>query len=386
MIAIADPLGRRSHDAYHRFFRAASWSTNDLWRCLVVHIVTVLVASGTITLDCDDTLYKKSGRKIDGAGIFRDAVRSTRSRVVYALGLNLVVVTLRVAPPWGGMPIGVPLGVRLHRKGGPTTLDLAEEIVRELAQWLPGRAFLLCCDGAYASLAGRRLPATTVVSRMRRDAALYEPAPPRSGKRGRPRTKGPRLGTPAAIAHGLSNTEFDPVNVEWRGARKDLLVWSRPVLWYAVDKKNLVQLVIVRDPSGTMRDDFFFSTDLEVAPADVASSYAGRWCIECVNREVKQCLGAEDPQCWKHKGPERAASLSLWLYAAIWTWYLDSFGASPSWTVRPWYAKKVTPSFLDALAALRRTLWGERITAMSADRRLEPKILDSMLGALATAA
>jgi hypothetical protein len=221
---------------------------------------------------------------------------------------------------------------------------------------------------------------------MRRDAALYEPAPPRSGKRGRPRTKGARLATPEALAAGLSGKDMRAVEVEWRGGTKKLLVWSRAVLWYSVEKKDLLALVVVRDPEGVMRDDFFFSTDLEMAPGEVASSYAGRWSIECVNREVKQCLGAEDPQCWKLRGPERAASVSLWLYAAIWTWYIASFGDSPSFTIRPWYPKKATPSFLDALAALRRTLWGERITAMSAGGRLKPQILEGLLDALATAA
>jgi len=139
MICAEDPEGKRSHDAYHRFFRAARWSTNALSKALVPHMVAVLCPAGTVVLDLDDTLYKKSGRRIDGAGTFRDAVRSTRNKVVYATGLNLVIVTLGVCPPWGGMPIGVPVGVRLHRKGGPTTLDLAEEIICELAAWLSGR-------------------------------------------------------------------------------------------------------------------------------------------------------------------------------------------------------------------------------------------------------
>jgi len=100
MICAADPEGQRAHDAYHRFVRAARWSTSALWKVLVVHMVGVLAPASTLVLDCDDTLYKKSDRRVEGAGSFRDAVRSTRNRVVYATGLNLVVVTLRVRPPW----------------------------------------------------------------------------------------------------------------------------------------------------------------------------------------------------------------------------------------------------------------------------------------------
>ena len=387
MIAAADPEGKRAHDAYHRFFRSARWSTSALWKVLVVHAVGLLCPRGTVTLDCDDTLYKKAGRKVEGAGVFRDAVRSTRNKVVYATGLNLVVVTLRVTPPWGGMPIGVPVGVRLHRKGDEqTTVDLAEEIVNELASWLPGRGFVLCGDGAYASLARRGLPRTTVISRMRRDAALYGAAPGRTGKRGRPRKKGPRLPTPDEMAKHLCDADFQAVSADWRGRPKDLLVWSRRVLWYTLDKHHLVLLIIVRDPAGVMHDDFFFTTDLEADGGWVASMYAGRWSIECVNREVKQVLGAEDPQCWKYQGPERAASLSLWLYAAIWTWYIPTFGNAATWILRPWYMKKVTPSFLDALAALRRCLWAERITPLSSSGPLQPKIIDGLLDVLTRAA
>jgi hypothetical protein len=386
MICAADPEGKRAHDAYHRFVRAARWSTNALWKVLVINLVGVLAPDGTLVLDCDDTLYKKSGRKVEGAGSFRDAVRSTRNKVVYATGLNLVVVTLRIHPPWGGQPIGVPVGVRLHRKGGPTTLDLAEEIITEIASWLPERSFSLCADGAYASLARRGLPRTTLTSRMRRDAALYEAAPPRSGKPGRPRKKGKRLDNPEEMATKLKDDKFASVRVDFRGTMRDLLVWSRPVLWYTTDPDHLVLLVIVRDPEGVMRDDFFFTTDLDASPGDVASLYAGRWSIECVNREVKQCLHAEDPQSWKGKGPERAASLSLWLYAAIWTWYIPNFGTTVTWIMRPWYQKKTTPSFLDALAQLRRCLWSERISAMSSSGPLNPKMIDGLLDVLTRAA
>jgi hypothetical protein len=279
MVAAGDPQARRAHDAYHRFFRAGRWSTNQIWRVIVVHAVATLCPAGVVTLDVDNSLYKKSGRKIDGAGSFRDAVRSTRNKVVYATGLNLVIVTLRVIPPWATMPIGVPVGVRLHRKGGakPTT-ELAEQIIVELSAWLPERHFNLCGDGAYACLAGPALPRTTVTSRMRRDAALFEAAPPPTGKRGRPRTRGARLEAPTQMAAKLTNADFAPATVDWRGRPKNLLVWTKPVLWYSIHRHNMVLLMIVRDPAGVMHDDFFFTTDLDVdaTGAWVASHYTGR--------------------------------------------------------------------------------------------------------------
>jgi hypothetical protein len=76
-------------------------------------------------------------------------------------GLNLVVILLRVRPPWGGVPIAVPVNARLHRKKDPTsTVEHAEQMLREFATWLPDRDLHLCADGAYASLADADLPRT----------------------------------------------------------------------------------------------------------------------------------------------------------------------------------------------------------------------------------
>ena len=161
MIAVGDPGRRRAHDAYHRLVRDGAWSMTGLWRVMAIHAIGSFAPTGIVALDCDDTLFHKSGRKVEGAGVFRDAVRSTVRRVVYAVGLNLVVVTLRVQPRWGGTPIAVPVNVRLHKKKDTTTtIEHAAAMIRELADWLPERGFHLAADGAYATLAGAGLPRT----------------------------------------------------------------------------------------------------------------------------------------------------------------------------------------------------------------------------------
>jgi len=387
MIRVMYPGGRRAHDAYHRFLRAGAWSMAMLWKDLAKLLVERFYAEGVVVvLDLDDTLFHKVGRKIEGAGVFRDAVRSIPSLVVYALGLNLVVLTLRVRPPWGGEPLGLPINLRLYRKGGPSHLDLGEEMIGEVAGWFPSRSFRLACDGAYASLGGRSLPRTHVTSRMRRDAALYElPPPRRKGQRGRPRKKGDRLPNPEEMARKRRKGWVRAV-VDERGKAVERLLLCRPVLWYAVRQDRMVQLVMVRDPSGKERDDFFFSTDLEAAGADVTSHYAGRWSIEDTFRNVKQSLGGEDPQTWKGKGPERAAALSMWIYSAVWFWYITTQGTKITWVFLPWYPAKCMPSFADALATLRRVLWRERIFSRSERRPLPRKMLDLLVDTLAQAA
>ncbi len=107
---------------------------NRLWRVMTCHLVTSLCPTGAVELACDDTLFHHDGPKVHGAGIFRDAVRSTLRRVVYARGLNLVVITLQVHPPWGGCPVAVPVNVRVHNKHDTTTtIAHAAAMITEIA-------------------------------------------------------------------------------------------------------------------------------------------------------------------------------------------------------------------------------------------------------------
>ena len=161
------------------------------------------------------------------------------------------------------------------------------------------------------------------------------------------------------------------------------------MLWYRVCRTALVRLVIVRDPNGIEPDDFFFSTDLTATPAAIASRCAGRWSIEVTFRDTKQDLGGQNPQSFKRQGPERAACLALWLHGLTWFWYLEQHPQGGTWIPRPWYPRKATPSFLDALAALRRSLWQQRITELSADStgpNDKTVITDVLLDTLAYAA
>jgi hypothetical protein len=301
MMGLMDPATRAAHDAYHRLLRAGAWSPSACWVAIARVVVGAFGGDGCLVCYLDDTLFHKSGRKVDGAGSWRDAIRSTGTRVVYATGLNLVVLGVRVVPPWGGEPLALPMNVRLHRKGGATLPDLSAEMMGELAGWFPTRSFVLCTDGAYATLAGRGLERTHIVSRMRRDAALFEAAPPRTGRRGRPRTRGQRLATPDQLA--TRARKWVSADVDIRGKKVTRLLWAKDVLWYRVSPKATVRLVIVRDLTGVEHEDYFFTTDPDMAPADVVSIYAGRWSIEDTFRATKQSLGGEQPQSWKTKDP-----------------------------------------------------------------------------------
>lgn len=182
---VAEPFNERAHDAYHRFFRQGAWLMSEMWKEEALMLADAHRPDGRITLYMDDTLFHKSGRRIMGVGWWRDAVRSTGVEVVKSLGLNILVLAIRVDPPWGGEPLALPVGMRLHKKGGASLLELARELLCEVASWFPGREFDLCADGFFASLAGSMPEVFHLTSRIRKDAALYTLPPERKkGQRG----------------------------------------------------------------------------------------------------------------------------------------------------------------------------------------------------------
>ncbi|NIP22259.1 MAG: hypothetical protein GWN81_10320, partial [Phycisphaerae bacterium] len=384
ILPFADPTGQKAHDAYHRFFPDASWAMSELWRLLAILLARIFYPTGVIPTDLDDTLFHHSGRKVNGAGWWRDAVRSTGASVVQAWGLNLVVLTLRVNPPWGGEPLGLPINMRVHRKNGPTLIELASQMLTEVALWLPQRRFLCSADGFYASLAGEDIANTHIISRMRRDANIYDLlGKKRKKRRGRPRKKGKKLPAPEQMAKRIHN--FKLVKTCERGKSRKRLIYTRKVVWYRVSPKPVL-LVISRDPTGKEKDDFFFTTDLSLTAAEVTSGFADKWSIEDTFKNTRQFIGGQEPQTWKGKGPERAAGLSLWLYSAIWLWYLGQKSKRRYFFVQPWYPGKSAPSFADALSCLRRVLWRDRIKFMFGKKFVHNKNFEFLIEALAAAA
>ena len=384
----ADPKRDKCVQIYHHFFRAAAWTGGQRLACWAKFLVSRLCAGQkTLHLVIDDTTHKKTGRKVNGARTCRDAVRSTKNKTVFCWALPYVPICLVYQPPWGGEPLALPLNIRLNRKNtqGVTLLNHAADMLKELAEWLPDHDFRLASDGAFASLAGMLPSKVTLVTRIRRDAAIHDLPPPRiPGTRGRPRMKGVRLPKPAEWAKTIPDEEWKQVETRERGILRKRLVYTRPVIWAKVPKPIL--LVISRDPEGKEADDFFFSTDVKDDPARVIGELADRWSVEDTFRNVKQYLGAEEPQSWKDIAPERAGAFPYLVYGAVWLARIEREGQKTATLQREWYEEKKCVSFLDALADFRQRLWSERIKAMSTSRANLTIILKQLMQALIWAA
>jgi len=178
---------------------------------------------------------------------------------------------------------------------------------------------------------------------------------------------------------------WQTVRVCERGRIRTRWVYAQKVLWYRVLQTPIL-LVISRDPRGKEDDDFFFTTDVTMKPAEVIGCFADRWAIEDTFKYTKQFLGAQEPQTYKGQGPERAAALGLWLYSTVWLWYLNQKTTHRYFWVQPWYCQKTAPSFADAIRCLRRHVWRERIKYMFGNSAVHDKKFEFLLEALAPAA
>lgn len=385
----ADPDRIHAHDAYHRFFRASAWTRSKLFQALAEMLVKRFSPGNVLHLLGDDTVHKKTGRKVAGAKYCRDAVRSTAKKLVLAWGLQVVVLCIEVQPPWGGEPLALPINLRVYKKratddNGKSILDLMREMIQEVMKWFPDKIIYFVGDGFYAPLAADASPTFHVISRMRYDAALYcLPKKPLLGEKGRRKVRGDRLPNPEQIAAKARNWK-SIVTIE-RGEKKTRLVHVRRVVWDKVLRGRYIQLVISRDPSGREKDDYFFTTDTTLDPDMVIARYADRWAIEDTFRNGKQYLGIEEPQSWKKSGPEKVAIMGYAVYSFVWAWFIQ-LGNYLSFPDRPWFQEKSKPSFQDALAELRHQIWDGRISECVLDNPQLKKFTETLIESLSRAA
>lgn len=352
------------HSRAHRFFSKARWSADQLGLCLLELILGLLVpAEEPVRLVVDDTLFRRSGRKIYGACWHHDPLGVGRGAIAW--GNNWVVVGVLVDLPFvPHRPVCLPILARLWWPGRtPGRLDLAVEAVTVICGHLgPHRRVDLVCDGAYAGKALQRLPRqVTVTTRLRADAALSAlPGPRRPGQRGRTPTTGARLPDLHHLA-GLTSTPFALHTASLYGTRRALAVAHFACLWPSVFGARPVTVTLLRDPSAPDGFDLaLVSTDLAATAVQLVERYATRWPIEVCFRDARQDAGVGQARNRTRAAVERTVPFGLVCFSLAVVWYATC-GHHPAdlaarRALAPWYQTKTAPSVQDMLAKLRRVL------------------------------
>jgi hypothetical protein len=369
----------KAYHKYHRVLSRARWSSREAARRLLAELIGRFAPDGPVVVGLDDTIERRWGPKIKARGIYRDPVRSSRGHFVKASGLRWLSLMLLVPISWAGRAWALPFLTVLcpsersnkacrgrHKK----LTDWARQTILQLRHWLPGRKLVVVGDNSFAAI--ELLAAVSdhvaMVTRLRLDAALYEPAPPRPpGRPGRPRKKGRRLPTLKTVLTDAS-VEWTCVKATWWYGRKAkrLEVATGTAVWYHPGMPVVpLRWVLVRDPASGLEPKAFLSTDQQASPLDILSWFVRRWSVEVTFEEVRRHLGVETQRQWSDLAILRTTPCLLGLFSLV-TLMADRLSFQGELPVRgaAWYEKEHA-TFADALAAVRRTLWQRPDFSMS---------------------
>ncbi len=398
-------VGTGHWSRFHRFFSHASWDLDDLSMVLAKLVTTILAPGATFLWAVDDTLCRKRGLTLYGAGMHYDPLISSRAKSLVSWGHDWVVLCLVIVEPfWAPTKVfALPIAFRLYRnrqgltkgkkgcknakKSRPkqdpnhrTRPELALQLIELAAHWFPNDEIILTGDSAYG---GRsilsELPANVhLISHVHPKGALYEPAPPKTTKtRGRARKKGNRLPTMNQWAEDASQP-WTRLDFDQFGLHAALAVKTIQALYYKAGGDRLLTIVLVRDLEGKRPDQMFYCTKLDWTAEQILSAYSCRWAIECTFENCKQFLGLEDPANRLIKAVERTAPMALTLYSLVVVWFHKTGHQWLRFPFRPWYTKKEEPSFADMLTTLRRVSY-EGKTKILPLRQSEEKALIAQL-------
>lgn len=365
------------HDRAHNFFSRTAWSAETLGLYLSRLIVRVLLPDGAaLTVAVDDTLFKRRGKKVFGVGWQHDG--SARGRDGVGFGTCFVVLGIIVELPFCTRPFCLPVAARLWRpKTGTSKVEIAAALVKQLALWHRDRRIHLVADAAYHGPALRHLDARiTVTTRLPASAVLYGLAPPPTGRRGRPRLKGDRLGTPADLAKAAV---FTTAQVRRYGRTDTVHVTEIRCLWYGSFHTQTVRVILIRDQdTDTGYDLALVTTDLHSPAAALITRYAWRWSIEVTFAEAREHLHAGQARNRVRQAVERTTPFALYCYTIVVIWYA-AHGHAPADVAerrerQPWYTTKTEPAFADMIAKLRRVIIAARFSPAHAGRPTDPEI------------
>jgi hypothetical protein len=361
---------------YHRVLSRARWSSREVARVLLGLLVEAFVPEGSpLVVGIDETLERRYGRKISARGVYRDPVRSTHETFVKSSGLRWVCAMLLVEIPWASRVWALPFlsalapserYAALRGKRHKKITEWAWQMLLQVRRWYPKREIVAVADRAYASLKlldrCRRLRRPIAfITRLRLDAALYEPAPPRrQGQIGRPRLKGERLPNLSDVAQDPSTVWKSTKIANWYGSEdRTVEIASATAVWYSTGLFAVpIRWVLIRDPEGGFETQALLCTDLSADPERIVRWYVMRWQLEVTFQEARRHLGFATQRQWSELAIQRTTPALLGLFSLIalcaHRWMRQAAGTFRSRAA--WYRKR-HPTFADALAVVRKELW-----------------------------
>ncbi|HKB41776.1 MAG TPA: transposase [Gemmataceae bacterium] len=358
------------HDykAYYYFLGALGRKCELLAALLLRRAVALLAPRGRLLFALDDTPTKRYGKQVEGAGVHHNPTPGPADHK-FVYGHVWVTLAWVVRHPlWGTLALPLRALLYVRRQGiglleqgygvrFETKLQMAARLIDWLADWLKflGQPLWLVADGAYAKrpvLKQARARGVVVVSRLRKDAALWSvPTPPRPGQ---PRKRGPKptygkqaisLAKRAGHRGGWRSEPFVLYGEEVIKTYKTFLATYRPAY-------GLIRVVLVKERGGW---EAFFCTDPQASVAQVLEAYADRAAVEQGFKDLKEVHGVGQQQVRNYWANVAAYHLGLWWHTLIelWAWARPQ-GRLCDRSASPWDDPERRPSHADKRKALRQ--------------------------------
>jgi hypothetical protein len=394
-------LARERHFVnYHRVLSRAAWSSRAASRRLLGHLIEAFAPSGPVVLGIDDTIERRRGKRIAAKGIYRDPVRSSHGHFVKASGLRWLSLMLLAPVPWAGRVWALPFltalapSERYCRERGKRhkkLTDWARQLVLQARRWLPARDVVLVGDSGFAALellAALARHKVTGITRLRLDAALYDPAPPRlPGTNGRPRTKGARLPNLSEVLRSADTPWQRLVVRGWYGeGERDVEICSATAVWRHGGMPIVpIRWVLVRDPQHRFQPQALLCTDPRRTPEQILLWFIQRWQLEVTFQETRTHLGVETQRQWSDRAIARTTPSLLALFSLVTLLAAQLRPAEREAAASSAWYRKPRPTFSDTLAVVRRHIWREQGLLTSQRNSHVPKPRPALQRALAYA-
>ncbi len=391
---------------YHRVLNRAKWSSRELSRRLLVVLVHLFFAGNEpLIMGIDETIERRRGRTIAARGVYRDPVRSSKEFFVKTNGLRWISLMLLTPIPWAQRVWALPFltvlapSERYHEQRKirhKTITDWAWQMILQVSGWMPERSLVVVADGTYAVLdfllKVSRLPSVSVITRLRLDACLYDPAPVReAGKRGRQALKGKAQ---PKLASRLKDptTQWNTHTVSWYGGTtREVEIATGTALWYQSPVPPVpIRWVLIRDPEGIYEPMALLCTDQQAQAVQIVAWFVLRWTVEVTFHEVRDHLGMETQRQWSDVAILRTTPALLGLFSLV-TIFAQQLLDGQAFPIRQaaWYSKTL-PTFSDTLAFVRQHLWPSTFFSVSSSEgdtvQIPRALFDRLVDTLAFAA
>jgi hypothetical protein len=270
-------------------------------------------------------------------------------------------------------PVCLPVLARVWLPRHTGKIAHARVLAELIAARYPDRIVHVVGDAAYV---GERLrdvdERITWTSRLKVTSVLHELPPPRTGRSGRPRTRGARVGTPADVAALARTTNtWRTTQVRRYGRTDTVQITERVCLWYGSFHNRTVRVILVCDDKPRTQDGDdrgyglpLVTTDLQSSAEDLVARYGSRWGIEQAFADARQITGVGEARNRTRRAVERTVPFGLICFSVVTVWYAlhghcvdDVTGHR---TRARWYTTKTDPSYDDMAVKLRRVIIAAR--------------------------